>query len=265
MRDYYVHDMSVSVLTTSRFVVTYYDIFMLATVVLGYAVLVWQLRRGGYSWKLTLAALPVLAFSFIFGARVVHCLLYDPQRYIARPLSILVFWKGGYASHGAGAALLIALAVMARVVKAPVLDLYDRGLFPVAVGATLVRVGNFFHSEIVGRATDVPWAMRFMRFDGGMVPRHPSQLYEAVFGALVLAMLFSVDALVGREQRPRGLLAGLLLLVYFSGRFALEFFKEYQALDSSTSPLTMGHYLSLIGVLVGAGILLLARRGAADD
>jgi len=127
-----------------------------------------------------------------------------------------------------------------------------------ALGALMVRIGNFMNSEIVGRVTDVPWAVKFSRcvYDNHLpldkVPgRHPSQLYEVFLGLFVLLSLYLCDRRL-KEERPLGLLAFLFFLLYFSGRFIVEFFKEYQTLSPDRSPLTMGQYLSIPFILIGA-------------
>jgi hypothetical protein len=129
----------------------------------------------------------------------------------------------------------------------------DRFAFSAALGATLVRLGNFFNSEIVGRKTDGSWGVRFPNFgpDAGNPPlRHPSQLYEVAMGLFVMLCLYIVDKKAGEEKRPRGLLISVFFVVYFAGRFSVEFVKEYQKLPES-SPLTMGQYLSIPAFLLG--------------
>ena len=130
------------------------------------------------------------------------------------------------------------------------------------MGAIAVRLGNFFNSEIVGRQTDLPWAVIFPLYDCGSptvcataVPRHPSQLYEAALGTVILLVLYFADRWAGRENRPRGLLTALFLILYFIARFSVEFVKEYQALKN-TSALTMGQYLSILPVLAGIALLI---------
>ncbi|MGM0597925.1 MAG: prolipoprotein diacylglyceryl transferase family protein, partial [Myxococcota bacterium] len=114
--------------------------------------------------------------------------------------------------------------------------------------ATLVRVGNFFNSEIVGRKTDQSWGVRFPRCaeDRGetLIPlRHPSQLYEASMGVFIIIILVIVDRIY-KEKRPRGILGALFLSLYFTGRFIVEFFKEFQTLNREYF-LTMGQFLSI--------------------
>jgi phosphatidylglycerol:prolipoprotein diacylglycerol transferase len=116
-----------------------------------------------------------------------------------------------------------------------------------------VRLGNFINGEIVGKVSSLPWAVIYPGYDRArglhLTPRHPSQLYEAALGLLVFAILFSVDWKL-KERRPLGLMTGLILGFYFTGRFLVEFLKEPHVLDPS-SPLTMGQILSVPFALIG--------------
>jgi prolipoprotein diacylglyceryl transferase len=167
-------------------------------------------------------------------------------------------WKGGLASHGATIGLVLVLYLYARHLKLSKLEVLDRFSMSAALGALMVRIGNFMNSEIVGRVTDVPWAMKFPRciYDNHLplerVPtRHPSQIYEVFLGLFVFLSLYFVDKRL-KEERPLGLLASLFFLLYFAGRFVVEFFKEYQTLTPEKSFLTMGQWLSIPFVLLGA-------------
>lgn len=146
----------------------------------------------------------------------------------------------------------------------PVLTDVESFAFSAALGATLVRIGNLFNSEVVGRVTDQSWGVRFPLYDklGAASPlRHPSQIYEIALGLLVLCGLFVADRRMGKEKRPRGMMISLFFAMYFSGRFFVEFFKEYQTGLRVSEGLTMGHWLSIPGALLGFyGIWWSTRR-----
>jgi len=177
---------------------------------------------------------------------------------------VLQIWRGGLASHGATIGLLLMMWYYTRRLGQSFIEGCDRLTFSAALAATLVRVGNFLNSEIVGRVTDQSWGVRFPRYDhdAALAPlRHPSQMYEVVLGLAVMGGLWLADRLAGREKRPRGLLIATFFALYFTGRFFVEFFKEYQTL-SADFPLTMGQCLSLPAALAGyAGIVWSIRRG----
>ncbi len=236
--------------------IRYYGVVFVCTLVTAYLFWRWQMRRGGYSREIIEGFITWGAVATIVGARLGHCLFYEPARYLSNPIEILYFWQGGLASHGATIGLVIALVLYSRWHKLPLLELMDRFSPSAAVGAAGIRFGNFLNSEIVGRATDAPWAVKFMRYsDHGAFARHPSQLYEFAMGLFVLLVIVLADRWAGREKRPRGLLVGLFLLMYFTGRFCVEFFKEFQTLDQSWV-LTMGQWLSIIPMLIGAVLLV---------
>lgn len=243
--------------------IRYYGVVFVCTLVIAYLFWQWQMRRGGFGKAIIEGFITWGAVATIAGARLGHCLFYEmlpalwtgkPNIYLEHPISILYFWQGGLASHGATVGLVLALVVYARIHKLSILELMDRFSPSAAIGAAGVRLGNFLNSEIVGRTTDQTWGVRFMRYNNGAELRHPSQLYEFALGLFVLLVLVQVDRWAGREKRPKGLLVGVFLLVYFAGRFLVEFVKEYQALDKSF--LTMGQYLSIIPMLIGAALVV---------
>jgi prolipoprotein diacylglyceryltransferase len=139
----------------------------------------------------------------------------------------------------------------------------DRFAFSAALGATLVRIGNFFNSEIEGRITGGNWGVRFPRYDRVADPplRHPSQTYEVILGLLVMAALVGVDRALGKEKRPRGVMISLFMALYFTGRFCVELFKGYQPGEAAAG-LTTGQWLSLLPAALGyAGLgLSFAKR-----
>ena len=219
---------------------------------LGYYLVRRHLRRRGYPEEVPQWYLLYLIVGFVVGARLGHCIFYEPGLYLRNPLEILAIWHGGIASHGAAIGLILAAVAFHLRHKIPFLDLTDATAFPAAVGAVFVRLGNFYNSEIIGRVTDVPWAVVFVRRD--MHPRHPSQLYEALGGLVALGMLLILGS---RRNLAPGIMAGVFLTGYFTFRFAVEFFKEYSV---QTGFFTMGQYLSLPFIALGIGVLVSALR-----
>ena len=124
----------------------------------------------------------------IAGARLGHCLFYDPAYYLTNPLKILMVWEGGLASHGGAIGILTALFLYSRKrPDQPYLWLLDRMAIVIALAGLFIRVGNFFNSEILGIPADVPWAIIFDRIDS--LPRHPAQLYEAIaYGSIFVGL-----------------------------------------------------------------------------
>ncbi len=234
--------------------VRYYGLLWALTIIIGYQLWIWQADRAGIEREVS-DSFPVWAIvGTIIGARLGHSFFYDFQTTLSNPLSVLYIWKGGLASHGAAIGLLLSTFIFTERHNLNFIDIVDRLVFVAAVGAVLIRIGNFLNSEVVGRATDLPWGVRFVRYDNGLVARHPSQLYEALFGIFLFIILLKADKYFGKEKRPKGLLTGLFLFLYFLFRFLIEYLKEYQTL--SHSYLTMGQYLSIVPIIAGIFLLI---------
>ena len=183
-------------------------------------------------------------------------------RSIRDPIATFSLKRGisGLSSHGAAIGILVSIYLYHKKYHIRFLEIFDRLTFGVSLVAAMVRVGNLMNSEIVGRKTDLPWAFCFPLYDSGrLIPRHPSQIYEAIIGVWVFGSLLLCDRLWQGEKRPLGLLTGVFAIHYFFLRFLVEFVKEYQTL-SDTSLLTMGQYLSIPFVITGVLILLNAFK-----
>ncbi len=256
-----VFDLDPVLLSLGPFQIRYYGVIFATMLYLGFLMWRSQMLRGGHSEDLANQFFIWGVLAVLVGSRLGHCFFYEPARYLRHPLEILKFWKGGLSSHGATVALVITLIWFAKKHRMHAMEVMDRFAMSAAIGAASVRLGNFFNSEIVGRETTVAWAVRFMRFDDGKVARHPSQLYEFAMGLLVLLVLYLADRWAGKERRPLGLLASLFFVFYFSGRFVVEYFKEYQAWATS-SALTEGQYLSIVPILAGFAMLAWTIRHA---
>lgn len=190
----------------------------------------------------------------VVGARLGHILFYDPGYYFSHPLEIFQIWRGGLASHGASIGMLIALYLFSRKRPAmPMMWVIDRLSITVPFGAVFVRIGNLFNSEIYGKPTDAPWAFIFTRIDS--IPRHPTQLYEAISYLIILGVLMLLYRVESVRSRG-GLLAGLAFASVFFMRFIIEFFKENQAAFNLALPLNMGQLLSLPFIVLGLILII---------
>ena len=231
----------------------YYSLLFVFVFLGGYALLNWQVRRGGGTEEDAGDFIVYGVIGVLGGARLGHVLFYDLDKALRDPGWVLKIWTGGLASHGAVVGLIIAMYLFTKRRGIPFLEGSDRFAFSAALGATLVRLGNFFNSEIVGRVTDQSWGVQFPRYDHRAVEvpyRYPSQLFETAMGLVVLGALLVADRAWGKEKRPRGALISLFFALYFPGRFLVEFYKEYQTLEP-TSMLTMGQWLSIPGACLG--------------
>lgn len=185
----------------------------------------------------------------VIGARLGHCLFYDPAYYLTNPIEILKVWQGGLASHGAAIGILTALYLFSKKKKDQnIIWILDRLVIVVALGGAFIRLGNLFNSEIIGKATDLPWAFIFVRVDE--IPRHPTQLYESLFYFLSFIILYFIY-LKKSVALKSGFLFGLFLILIFGFRFFIEFLKENQSAFESALPINMGQILSIPFVLMG--------------
>lgn len=232
--------------------VRYYSLLYVGVFIGGYRLLDWQLRRAG--------AEPADANDFVLygivavlgGARIGHVVFYEWDRFVGDPASLFRVHEGGLSSHGATLGLLLAMFLFTTFRRQSFIEGCDRFAFSAALGAILVRIGNLFNSEIVGRITGGEWGVRFPRYDRVAEPplRHPSQLYEAILGLAVMAALIGVDRALGKEKRPRGAMISLFMALYFTGRFSVEYFKEYQPGETAAG-LTTGQWLSVLPAALG--------------
>lgn len=190
----------------------------------------------------------------VIGARLGHVIFYDLGYYLRNPAQIIAIWRGGLASHGAAIGIILAMYLyVQKVRKMSFLWLADRVVIVVAIAGAMIRTGNFMNSEIIGKPTDLPWAVVFQKVD--MIPRHPTMLYEALLCIVVFALLWLIYKRY-EKQPPEGSIFGLFLILLFGGRFFLEFTKVNQADFAGSWTLNMGQWLSIPLVAIGIWLVL---------
>ena len=245
-------------ITIGPFHFRWYGILFSLAFLASFSVMFWIFSKEKKNEDLLTKLFLYIFIAVVAGARLGHCLFYRPEYYLIHPLEILKVWKGGLASHGAAAGIIIALLVYARhTAGMSFFWAADRLCVVVPLAAALVRLGNFANSEILGVPTNVPWAVIFSRVD--QIPRHPVQLYEAI----TYLIIFIIMIILYRRQTGAiaGRLAGSMLTMLFSMRFILEFFKAGQSTLDPSMPITMGQLLSI--PLVAFGIWLIVRKPGA--
>jgi len=198
-----------------------------------------------------------MVIAAILGARLGHVLFYDPIEYLHEPWRILAIWEGGLASHGGAIGILIAMYFFARKTNVKYLWIVDKLVIVSALSGCLIRLGNLMNSEMVGLPTTVPWAFIFTQIDN--LPRHPAQLYEAIYCFFLFVFLFSMWY-KKRSTTPDGVLFGWFLIILFSLRFVDEFFKINQESFEDSLVLNMGQILSIPFVILGVIVLLYTRN-----
>ncbi|SON57060.1 Prolipoprotein diacylglyceryl transferase [Hartmannibacter diazotrophicus] len=206
-----------------------------------------------------------MTFGVVLGGRIGYVLFYDLDVYLANPIEILKTWNGGMSFHGGLAGTAVAMMLFARKHGLRIRTLFDLSAAAVPVGLGLGRIANFINGELYGRVSDVPWAIVFP--NGGDLPRHPSQLYEAGLEGIVLMAVLTV--LVWKRQalaRP-GLVTGVFGIGYGLARIIVENYRMpdaqlgYLAFDT----ITMGMVLSVPMILIGLAFILAAPRAPATD
>lgn len=193
----------------------------------------------------------------ILGARLGHCFFYDPDYYLSHPLDILKVYEGGLASHGGGIGILIAMWLYCRKTKESWLWLFDRIVVVVPLASMLIRFGNLMNSEIIGVPTNVPWAFIFESVDN--VPRHPAQLYEAIFCFFLFILMYWLWK-NKRDHFAPGFMFGLMCVLFFTERILDEFVKENQEAFEANLVLNMGQILSIPFVLAGLYFMWRANK-----
>ncbi|MCU0692300.1 MAG: prolipoprotein diacylglyceryl transferase [Polyangiaceae bacterium] len=238
------------------FQIRWYGICFMIGLMLGASVLPRALERRGLP-KDDAGSLTIWgSVGMIIGAHLVHLAFYEPRSFIDNPIRIIQVGLG-LASHGGGLGAIIATALLARKRNVDFHTYVDVVINGAVWVIPFVRLGNFFNSEIYGRVTDVPWGVVFSRH-GFVQTRHPSQLYEAAVGFALAGLTVFLEHKRRDKLRP-GALFYLVLGLYFTTRFLVEYVKEYQVLSPDV-PLTMGQLLSLPFALFFLYMALFSKR-----
>lgn len=205
----------------------------------------------------------------VIGARLGHCLFYNPGFYLANPLEILKMWEGGLASHGGTLGIIIAVYFYSKkVTHKSMLWTFDRLVVPTGLVAALIRFGNLMNHEIYGHGTDLPWGFRFIdnvsAWKQGVepvftLPSHPTQLYEAI--CYLLTFVLCMWLYWKKEAyKKQGLIFGVFMIGIFLSRFFIEFLKNNQEEFENGMMLNMGQLLSIPFVLAGVWCVYKALR-----
>ena len=195
----------------------------------------------------------------ILGGRLGFCLFYQPEWYLTHPLDIFKVWQGGMSAHGGIIGSILAIFVFARIREKRFLVVADFVAPLVPLGLMFGRIGNFINGELWGRAAspDLPWAMIF-KHSGTLVPRHPSQLYEAFLEG---ALLFTVLWIFSRKPRATGAVGALFCMGSGLVRFIVEYFREPDSyLGLGLFGLSRGQWLSLPVIALGVIVWIWVNR-----
>ncbi len=244
--------------------IRYYSLFFFSGLALAYLLV----KKYFIEEKIPIENLDKLAlYVFIgtlLGARLGHCLFYEPGYFLKHPLEILLPFRDipgegftftgfqGLASHGGAIGVLIAIIIYCKKTNTKLLWIFDRVAVAVPLTGAFIRLGNLMNSEILGEPTNSSWGFIFTMVDN--VPRHPAQLYEAIIYLIIFGFLFFMFRKFGKIKQE-GFFFGIFLTLLFSARIFVEFFKENQVGFEENLFLNMGQFLSLPFVI--AGIILI--------
>lgn len=243
--------------------VHWYGLAYVATFVLCVVIARWLIR----CWDIAiddddlLSILLAAVAGVIIGGRLGYVLVYGDGYYFANPADIFAVWDGGMSFHGGLVGIMTAGVIVGRKMGIPMLTLWDLGAVGAPTGFLLGRLANFVNGELWGRVTDASWGIVFP--GAGPLPRHPSQLYEAVLeGAVILIVMIALAT--RRPPRPRGELIGWLLALYGVFRIIVEMFREPDAQLGFIAGgwATMGMLLSVPMVIAGVAMVRWARGAA---
>jgi phosphatidylglycerol:prolipoprotein diacylglycerol transferase len=197
----------------------------------------------------------------VLGGRIGYVLFYKPGYYIYHPIEALYVWHGGMSFHGGAIGVTIAIVLFSRARRIRLFSFSDIIGEAIPIGLFFGRLANFINGELFGRPSDVPWAMIFPY--GGPMPRHPSQLYEALCEGILLFLLLLVAEQLKARRRP-GIVTGLFLAGYAFARMSGELFREPDPqLGFLIFGTTMGQLLSIPMLIIGALIIGWALRASA--
>lgn len=253
------------------FSLRWYGLLFVSGFILGYFIFRWFFRREKIDEGLLDSLLYTLLIATIVGARLGHCIFYQPDYYFGSWegfLEVFMPWKGGLASHGGTIALIFAMIWYAKHYgKKNDFDfvwLVDHLAIAVAFAGAFIRLGNLFNSEIYGCVTDLPWGFVFERnadpanpADPEWLPHHPTQLYEAL-SYLILGVVLILMYKYRLKKIWRGTFIGIFFIVCFGMRFIIEFVKNDQVAFEADMALNMGQLLSIPFILLGIGFLVYA-------
>ena len=267
-----VWDPSVSPFSIFGFGVRYYSLCWVIGLLGAYMIVHKLYRKGGVSEELFDPLFMYCFIGILVGARLGHCLFYQPEFYLTHPIEMLLPIKNttngwvfsgyeGLASHGGVIGVITALILYTRKTKLTMVWTLDNIAIAAPFFSAMVRIGNFMNSEIIGTETNLPWGVIFVQA-GETVPHHPAQLYEAI----AYAIIFIFGLLLYKKHKAKigtGLFMGYCLFTIFTFRFFVEFIKENQVAFEDGMTLIMGQWLSIPLIITGAYFMIKGIKKSA--
>ena len=249
--------------------IRYYSLCWVIALLSSYHIVKYAYKKSGVGEEKFEPLFMYCFFGILIGARLGHCLFYEPEYYLSNPIEMILpirntpngwVFRGyeGLASHGGVIGVIIALLLYRRKTKLSMVWTLDHIAIAAPLFSTFVRLGNFMNSEIIGNVTDAPWGVVFVQA-GETLPRHPAQLYESI----AYLVIFLIGLLLYRKYNDRmgkGLFLGYCLFTIFTFRFLVEFIKEEQVAFEEGMTLIMGQILSIPLIIVGLYYMIKGLR-----
>jgi len=253
---------------TETFPLKYYGLFFITGLLLAFYIVKRIYEKENIPFERLEKLSTYIFIGILLGARLGHCLFYDPSYYFQNPLEICLPIKKigesykfigfqGLASHGGTIGVFIAIGMYCKKYKVNFLWVVDRIAIATPITAAFIRLGNFMNSEIYGKPTNGNWGVIFQKDD--LIPRHPTQLYEAFSYILIFFIVISIYKYRSREK-PNGFIFGVFLILLFLARFIIEFFKENQVSFENDMAINMGQVLSLPFILIGFVFMFMKKN-----
>ncbi len=237
----------------------WYSLMYLAGLLVGYLLLRHWIKTGKTSINIEQAedAIIYTAMGLLIGGRLGYFLFYNPSIIISEPMHLLRLSSGGMSFHGAFLGIVLAAILFSRRYHVRMGEIVNIVAVAAPIGIFFGRIGNFINQELWGRASDVAWAMIFP-LDPMHLPRHPSQIYEALGEGL---LVFIIVFLYSRKQRPEWSTGALFVFLYGCIRFGLEFFREPDVqIGFEILGLTRGQLLCIPMAIIGLAIFIWAHK-----
>lgn len=240
--------------------IRWYSLMFIIGFGFGYKIVERMWRRESINPKWIDPLLYYTLIGTVVGARLGHCLFYDPGYYLSHPIEILKVWEGGLASHGGVLGIIVAIYFYSKYVsRQSMLWTFDKLVVPTGLVAALIRIGNLMNHEVYGLPTDLPWGFRFIEnlhaWRQGAepvfsAPSHPTQIYEAV--CYLLTFVLCMWLYFKKEAwKKEGLIFGIFMICIFTARFFIEFLKNNQEDFEAAMPINMGQCLSIPFIVMG--------------
>ncbi len=256
MQNYWIQNIDPIIFKLGPLPIRWYGLMYLLGFIAGYFILMHRQKRNLLQLPSSETVQDMAFYCFwglCIGGRLGECILYDPIHYLTRPWEMLMVWKGGLSSHGGFIGAAVAMFFFAKKYKITLLHLLDNIAIAATPGLFFGRIGNFINSELIGKVSDVSWAVIYPLVDNN--PRHPVQIYQALSEGL---LIFFILMFVGRKKRSTGMLAALFGILYSIVRIFTETFREPSEILAGPVwiGLTKGQVYSIITFLISVAILI---------